>query len=196
MSQQAGTIPFGAVISLQPDGSRNVSGPGLSRRWRGVGHRRRHRRSPALQAPRTTAASPTRLISAERSPAVQIERRNQRVFAGRQAGRPASPRLGGRWRAWAARSPRPPRSIALAVAPDGFTVADIAAQVRTHTGGEYSVRQAGYDLPKLRGKQLGQAQPSRPRCRSGPHKRDLASDLPTTIALAKIARLENDGPQT
>ena len=43
---------------------------------------------------------------------------------------------------------------ALAVAPDGFTVADFAAQVRAHTGGEYTVRQAAYDLPKLRGKQL------------------------------------------
>jgi hypothetical protein len=42
----------------------------------------------------------------------------------------------------------------LAVAPDGFTVADFAAQVRAHTGGEYTVRQAAYDLRKLRGKQL------------------------------------------
>jgi hypothetical protein len=43
---------------------------------------------------------------------------------------------------------------ALTIAPDGFTVADFAAQVRSHTGGEYTLRQAGYDLRKLRGKQL------------------------------------------
>ena len=44
--------------------------------------------------------------------------------------------------------------IALAIAPDGFTVADLAAQVRTHTGAEYTTRQAAYDLRKLRGKHL------------------------------------------
>jgi len=47
--------------------------------------------------------------------------------------------------------------LALAVSPDGFTVADLAAKVRSLTGqGEhqYTVRQAGYDLRKLRGKQL------------------------------------------
>jgi hypothetical protein len=47
--------------------------------------------------------------------------------------------------------------LALAVAPDGFTVADLAAKVRSLTGQdehEYTVRQAGYDLRKLRGKQL------------------------------------------
>jgi hypothetical protein len=43
---------------------------------------------------------------------------------------------------------------ALAIAPDGFTVADLAAQVRSLTGDNYSVRQAAYDLRKLRGKQL------------------------------------------
>jgi hypothetical protein len=43
---------------------------------------------------------------------------------------------------------------ALAIAPDGFTVADLADQVRTHTGLEYTIRQAAYDLRKLRGKQL------------------------------------------
>ena len=43
---------------------------------------------------------------------------------------------------------------ALAVAPDGFTVADLAAQVRSLTGRDYSIRQAAYDLRKLRGKQL------------------------------------------
>jgi hypothetical protein len=47
--------------------------------------------------------------------------------------------------------------LALAVAPDGFTVADLAATVRSLTGQnehQYTVRQAAYDLRKLRGKQL------------------------------------------
>jgi len=43
---------------------------------------------------------------------------------------------------------------ALAIAPDGFTVADFADQVHAHTGLEYTIRQAAYDLRKLRGKQL------------------------------------------
>ena len=42
----------------------------------------------------------------------------------------------------------------LAIAPDGFTVADFAAQVCAHTGTDYTIRQAAYDLRKLRGKQL------------------------------------------
>ncbi|MGI8949898.1 MAG: hypothetical protein ACR2FV_18340 [Ornithinimicrobium sp.] len=47
--------------------------------------------------------------------------------------------------------------LALAVSPQGFTVADLAAQVRSQTGqskDDYTVRQAAYDLRKLRGKQL------------------------------------------
>jgi hypothetical protein len=47
--------------------------------------------------------------------------------------------------------------LALAVAPDGFTVADLATKVRSLTGTaetDYTVRQAAYDLRKLRGKQL------------------------------------------
>ena len=47
--------------------------------------------------------------------------------------------------------------LALAVAPDGFTVADLADKVRSLTGqtsADYTVRQAAYDLRKLRGKQL------------------------------------------
>jgi len=43
---------------------------------------------------------------------------------------------------------------ALALAPDGFTVAELAAEVRSRTGIDYTSRQAAYDLPKLRGKQL------------------------------------------
>ncbi len=47
--------------------------------------------------------------------------------------------------------------LALAVSPDGFTVADLATKVRSLTGHNeegYTVRQAAYDLRKLRGKQL------------------------------------------
>ena len=48
-------------------------------------------------------------------------------------------------------------AVALAAAPDGFSVADFAARVRTITGQHpetYGVRQASYDLKKLRGKHL------------------------------------------
>jgi DNA-binding transcriptional ArsR family regulator len=47
--------------------------------------------------------------------------------------------------------------LALGPAPDGFTVAELAAKVRTMTGqraSDYSTRQAAYDLKKLRGKGL------------------------------------------
>src|SRR6266540_4193271 len=47
--------------------------------------------------------------------------------------------------------------LALAVSPDGFTVADLAAKVRSLTGQsehDYTIRQAAYDLRKLRGKHL------------------------------------------
>jgi hypothetical protein len=48
-------------------------------------------------------------------------------------------------------------TLALAVAPAGFTVAEFTAKVRATTGqtpDDYSVRQGAYDLRKLRGKQL------------------------------------------
>ena len=48
-------------------------------------------------------------------------------------------------------------ALALAPAPSGFTVAEFAAKVHALTGVDhcgYTVRQAGYDLRKLRGKQL------------------------------------------
>jgi hypothetical protein len=48
-------------------------------------------------------------------------------------------------------------ALALAVAPQGFTVAQFTAQVRAMTGqtpDDYSTRQGAYDLRKLRGKQL------------------------------------------
>jgi hypothetical protein len=47
--------------------------------------------------------------------------------------------------------------FALAPAPHGFTVGDFAAKVHAITGtsdAEYSIRQAAYNLRKLRGKQL------------------------------------------
>jgi hypothetical protein len=47
--------------------------------------------------------------------------------------------------------------LALAVAPTGFTVADLASKVQTMTGqtdNGYTVRQAAYDLRKLRAKHL------------------------------------------
>jgi hypothetical protein len=45
--------------------------------------------------------------------------------------------------------------LALSAAPDGFTVADLATKVQTMDGQTgYTVRQAAYDLRKLRGKDL------------------------------------------
>jgi hypothetical protein len=45
--------------------------------------------------------------------------------------------------------------LALAAAPGGFTVADLTAKVHTMTGHtDYTIRQAAYDLRKLRGKHL------------------------------------------
>jgi hypothetical protein len=51
----------------------------------------------------------------------------------------------------------PAAVLALAVAPQGFTVAQFTAQVQAMTGqtpDHYTTRQAAYDLRKLRGKQL------------------------------------------
>ena len=48
-------------------------------------------------------------------------------------------------------------ALALAPAPNGFTVAEFAAKVHALTGVDhcgYTVRRPGYDLRKLRGKQL------------------------------------------
>ena len=56
-------------------------------------------------------------------------------------------------------------ALALAVAPQGFTVAQFTAQVQAmtgHTPDGYSTRQGAYDLRKLRGKQLV-AKPGRTR---------------------------------
>ncbi len=54
-------------------------------------------------------------------------------------------------------------AVALAPAPGGFTVADFAARVQAMTGQEtYTIRQAAYDLRKLRGKNLA-VKPGRTR---------------------------------
>src|SRR4029077_2525672 len=56
-------------------------------------------------------------------------------------------------------------ALALAPAPNGFTVADFTAKVHALTGVDhcdYTVRRAGYDLRKLRGKGLVD-KPGRPR---------------------------------
>ena len=54
-------------------------------------------------------------------------------------------------------------AVALAPAPGGFTVADFAARVQAMTGQEsYTIRQAAYDLRKLRGKNLA-VKPGRSR---------------------------------
>jgi hypothetical protein len=53
--------------------------------------------------------------------------------------------------------------LALAPAPGGFTVADLAARVSAMTGHDcYTIRQAAYDLRKLRGKNLA-VKPGRTR---------------------------------
>ena len=54
-------------------------------------------------------------------------------------------------------------ALALAIAPGGFTVADFAARVRDMTGqAGYTIRNAAYDLRKLRGKHLA-GKPGRTR---------------------------------
>ena len=45
--------------------------------------------------------------------------------------------------------------LALAAAPAGFTIKDLAVKVHAMTGHtDYTIRQASYDLRKLRGKHL------------------------------------------
>ena len=54
-------------------------------------------------------------------------------------------------------------ALALAVSPDGFTVADHAAAVQRMTGmAGYTIRQSAYDLRKMRGKNLA-VKPGRSR---------------------------------
>ncbi|HET9258357.1 MAG TPA: hypothetical protein VFO16_24605 [Pseudonocardiaceae bacterium] len=65
--------------------------------------------------------------------------------------------------------------LALAAAPGGFTVADVAARVHTITGNiGYTVRHAAYDLRKLRGKQLI-TNPADPAATRYPHQQPAPS---------------------
>jgi len=55
-------------------------------------------------------------------------------------------------------------ALALATAPRGFTVADFTAKVQAMTGqASYTTRQAGYDIRRLRGKNLAE-RPGGSRC--------------------------------
>lgn len=64
--------------------------------------------------------------------------------------------------------------LALAVAPQGFTVAEFTAKVQALTGQEYSIRQGAYDLRKLRGKQLV-AKPAEPAATTSRKMRPVPS---------------------
>lgn len=80
--------------------------------------------------------------------------------------------------------------LALAVAPEGFTVAQLAAKVQAMTGqtdDEYSTRQAAYDLRKLRGKQLV-VKPGRAR------RYQVPPDAARTIAALTVLRDHVIGP--
>jgi hypothetical protein len=80
--------------------------------------------------------------------------------------------------------------LALAIAPDGFTVAELAAKVRAMTGlaeDGYTVRQAAYDLRKLRGKQLV-VKPGRTR------RYHVPPDAARTIAALTALREHIIGP--
>jgi hypothetical protein len=90
--------------------------------------------------------------------------------------------------------------LALAVAPDGFTVADLAAKVHSLTGQQehqYSVRQAAYDLRKLRGKQLV-VKPGRTRRYQvpGPAARTMAAltTLRDRVIAPVLAGVRRPGP--
>lgn len=90
--------------------------------------------------------------------------------------------------------------LALAIAPDGFTVADLAAKVHSLTGqgeDQYTVRQAAYDLRKLRGKQLV-VKPDRTRryLVPGPAARTLAAllTLRDRVIAPVLAGVRRPGP--
>jgi hypothetical protein len=90
--------------------------------------------------------------------------------------------------------------LALAVAPDGFTVTDLAATVHSLTGqgeDQYTVRQAAYDLRKLRGKQLV-VKPDRTRRYQvpGPAARTLAAllTLRDRVIAPILAGVRRPGP--
>jgi hypothetical protein len=79
---------------------------------------------------------------------------------------------------------------ALAVAPDGFTVAEFAARVHATTGqtdDDYTTRQAAYDLRKLRGKGLV-VMPGRSR------RYQVPEDAARTITALTVLREQVIGP--
>jgi hypothetical protein len=70
--------------------------------------------------------------------------------------------------------------LALAVAPSGFTVGDLATRVQTMTGqtdDDYSLRQAAYDLRKLRAKPLVDKLGRSHRCHVRPDAARLIAGL-------------------
>ncbi|MDQ3715399.1 MAG: hypothetical protein M3381_05110 [Actinomycetota bacterium] len=74
--------------------------------------------------------------------------------------------------------------LALAIAPEGFTVAEYAAKVRALTGQDlvaYTIRQAAYDLRKLRGRHLI-VKPGRTR------RYQVPADAARTIAAVQTLR--------
>jgi hypothetical protein len=79
---------------------------------------------------------------------------------------------------------------ALAVAPDGFTVADFTAKVHAMTGqtdDDYTTRQAAYDLRKLRGKGLA-VMPGKSR------RYQVPEDAARTITALTVLREHVVGP--
>jgi hypothetical protein len=80
--------------------------------------------------------------------------------------------------------------LALAVAPHGFTVSELAAQVHAMTGQtveQYTTRQAAYDLRKLRGKQMV-TKPDRAR------RYQVPADAARAIAALLVIRDQVIGP--
>jgi hypothetical protein len=72
--------------------------------------------------------------------------------------------------------------LALAPAPHGFTAGEFAAKVHARTGtsdAEYNIRQAAYDLRKLRGKQLVDNPARTRRYRVLPHAARIIAALLT-----------------
>ena len=143
--------------------------------------------SPACSTASTSASCPTASSTSSRPP-------RRSGPPGSAASTSTSPASATRWPRY---SPWPSH-------PDGFTVADLAAKVRALTGqddSDYTIRQAAYDLRKLRGKHLvvkpGRTRryqvpgpgrphhrrpthPARPRHRTHPRRRPQTRTRPTT----------------
>jgi hypothetical protein len=95
--------------------------------------------------------------------------------------------------------------LALATAPGGFTVTDLATKVHTMTGQTtYTTRQAAYDLRKLRGKDLIVKPGAPPRFRTdGPIRsvRDCkingvtpeTGEAPVTVVAMDVSAESGDG---